>query len=75
MRKTKRFEGVSLGFENWTVTDVKIMLKERGVKQRDLIDLLGVDESSISIMLNPKRELTRYQKAMFFYLFEWLDKG
>ena len=39
------------------------------LNRADIIDHLGIDNSTISLLLSGKRELTKWQKATFYYYF------
>lgn len=56
----------------YTIEKVHEDMQKYGLQQKDLVKLLDIDKSSINILLNGGRELTKYQKAMFYYLFEFL---
>lgn len=57
---------------NLTIDDVKQTMADLGLQQKDLVKLLDMDKTSISRLFNEIRPLTNIQKAMFFYLFEYL---
>lgn len=57
---------------NLTIDDVKQTMQDLGLQQKDLVKLLDMDKTSISRLFNEIRPLTNIQKAMFFYLFEYL---
>jgi len=44
-------------------------MEEFGIKRKDLIKQLAFDESSLSLMLSGKRELSKPVRATFFYYF------
>lgn len=57
---------------NLTIDDVKQTMEDLGLQQKDLVKLLNMDKTSISRLFNEIHPLTNIQKAMFFYLFEYL---
>lgn len=57
---------------NYNIEDVRADMEKFGLQQKDLVKLLDIDKASINILLNGGRELTKYQKAMFYYFFEYL---
>lgn len=57
---------------NYNISDVRSDMEKFGLQQKDLVKLLDIDKASINILLNGGRELTKYQKAMFYYFFECL---
>jgi hypothetical protein len=59
---------------NFTVADVEREMTELGLKPKDLVKLLDIDKSSMSIILNEGRAMTRPHRAMFYYLFKTLKK-
>ncbi|HML64662.1 MAG TPA: hypothetical protein PKC55_07525 [Dysgonomonas sp.] len=58
--------------QGYTIDDVRTDMEKYGLQQKDLVKLLDIDKTSINRLLNEGRELTKYQKAMFYYLFEFL---
>ena len=57
---------------SFTISDVEREMTELGLKPKDLVKLLDIDKSSMSIILNEGRTMTKPHKAMFFYLFKSL---
>ena len=57
---------------NFNISDVEREMTELGLKPKDLVKLLDIDKSSMSIILNEGRAMTKPHKAMFFYLFKSL---
>jgi len=60
---------------NFTITDVEREMVELGLKPKDLVKLLDIDKSSMSIILNEGRAMTKSHRAMFYYLFKTLKGG
>jgi hypothetical protein len=60
---------------NFTVADVEREMNELGLKAKDLVKLLDIDKSSMSIILNEGRTMTKPHRAMFYYLFKSLKHG
>jgi hypothetical protein len=59
--------------ERFSVKDVNSKMKELGLKAKDLVKLLDIDKSSLSLILKGERELTKPSKAMLYYLFKYLE--
>jgi DNA-binding MarR family transcriptional regulator len=59
---------------NFTVTYVEREMNELGLKPKDLVKLLDIDKSSMSIILNEGRAMTKPHRAMFYYLFKSLRR-
>jgi hypothetical protein len=59
--------------KSFTVADIEIKMQQYGLQPKDLVKLLDIDKSSLSLMLNRGRELTKSGKAMFYYLFKDLE--
>lgn len=57
---------------SYNIDDVRTDMEKYGLQQKDLVKLLDIDKSSINILLSGGRNLTKYQKAMFFYFFEYM---
>ncbi|MDR1887134.1 MAG: hypothetical protein LBQ70_04385 [Prevotellaceae bacterium] len=57
--------------ENFTLADIERGMSEFGLQPKDLVKLLNLDKSTISQILSG-RSLTKSNKAMFYYLFEYL---
>lgn len=57
---------------SYNIEDVRADMEKYGLQQKDLVKLLNIDKASINILLNGGRELTKYQKAMFYYFFEYM---
>lgn len=49
---------------------VRSEMDQAGMKPKDLCRLLCIDKSTISILLNGDRPLTKWQKACFYYFFK-----
>ena len=60
---------------NFTISDVEREMTELGLKPKDLVKLLDIDKSSMSIILNEGRIMTKPHRAMFYYLFKTLKKA
>ncbi|MDR2475626.1 MAG: hypothetical protein LBD45_07185 [Bacteroidales bacterium] len=56
----------------FTVETVEAKMLQFGLKTKDLVKLLDIDKSSLSQLLNKKREFSRSSKAMFYYFFKSL---
>ncbi|GAB6011482.1 hypothetical protein [Viscerimonas tarda] len=58
-----------------TVTDIEKKMQQYGLQPKDLVKLLDIDKSSLSLILNHGRELTKSGKAMFYYFFKSLERS
>ena len=58
--------------QSYNIEDVRANMEKYSLQQKDLVKLLDIDKASINILLNGGRELTKYQKAMFYYFFEYM---
>jgi hypothetical protein len=59
--------------KSFSVIDIEAKMRQYGLQPKDLVKLLDIDKSSLSLMLNGERELTKSGKAMFYYLFKNLE--
>jgi hypothetical protein len=59
--------------ENFSPADASRKMEKLGLQPKDLVKLLNIDKSSISLMLNGERELSKPGRAMFYYLFKYLE--
>jgi antitoxin component HigA of HigAB toxin-antitoxin module len=59
--------------EKFSVQDVSSKMEELGLKAKDLVKLLDIDKSSLSLILKGERELTKPSKAMLYYLSKYLE--
>ena len=59
---------------NFTISDVEHEMSELGLKPKDLVKLLDIDKSSMSVILNEGRAMTKPHRAMFYYLFKTLKE-
>ena len=59
--------------ERFSVQEVNSKMEELGLKAKDLVKLLDIDKSSLSLILKGERELTKPGKAMLYYLFKYLE--
>ena len=57
---------------SYTISDVEREMTELGLKPKDLVKLLDIDKSSLSVILNEGRAMTKPHRAMFYYLFKSL---
>ena len=60
--------------KNLTVQSINAKIEELGLKPKDLVKLLDIDKSSLSLILSGERELSKANKAMFYYFFKSLEK-
>lgn len=57
----------------FSIEKVVEKMQTLGLKPKDLSRLLNIDKSAMSELLNGNRALTKSHKAMFFYLFKYLE--
>jgi len=57
----------------FTVETIEKKMEQFGLKPKDLVKLLDIDKSSLSLILTKNREMTRASKAMFYYFFKSLE--
>ncbi|GHT13969.1 hypothetical protein AGMMS4956_10980 [Bacteroidia bacterium] len=62
------FEKMDL--QNFTLQDAKREMEALSLRPTDLVRLLGLDKSSMSLMLKEDKSLTRAHRAMFYYFFK-----
>lgn len=55
-----------------TIDEIKRNLNQFGLKPKDLVKLLDIDKSSLSLILSENRELSKANRAMFYYLIKYL---
>ncbi|MDR0725600.1 MAG: hypothetical protein LBF59_06300 [Prevotellaceae bacterium] len=58
--------------EHFSASDVEHEMTELGLKAKDLVKLLNVNKSTISLLLSKNRNMSKATKAMFYYLFKYL---
>jgi hypothetical protein len=57
----------------FSINDINSKMEKLGLKAKDLVKLLDIDKSSLSLILKGERELTKPSKAMLYYLFKYLE--
>lgn len=50
-------------------------MEKLNLKQKDLGSHLGIDKSSLSLIFGEQRELTKWQKACFYYFFKYYEQS
>lgn len=58
--------------------NIEFIVKKMGnlnLKQKDLCAHLGIDKSSLSLTIGEQRELTKWQKACFYYFFKYYEQS
>lgn len=50
-------------------------MEKLNLKQKDLCAHLGIDKSSLSLTIGEQRELTKWQKACFYYFFKYYEQS
>ena len=58
--------------ENVDTDWINNKIEQLGLKQRDIVKLLNIDKGSLSRLLSGEN-LTKSSKAMFYYLFKYLE--
>lgn len=61
-----------IDLRNMTIEDIKRDLEYFGLRPKDLVKLLDIDKSSLSLILSENRELSKANRAMFYYLLKYL---
>jgi len=56
----------------FSIMDIEREMEQLCLKPKDLVKLLDIDKSSMSVILNEGREMTKSHRAMFYYLFKTL---
>jgi hypothetical protein len=59
--------------EKFSVNEANTKMEQLGLKPKDLVKLLDIDKSSLSLMLSGERDLTKPGRAMLYYLFKYLE--
>lgn len=59
----------SLDVSEITLEWIDDKMREFGIRRKDLIKQLAIDESSLSLYLSGKRKIDKSQRAAFFYYF------
>jgi len=57
------------------MTTLKNMLDEKGIKQRKICELSGIDDAVLSQIVNARRQPSGPQKALIVYALNELSKG
>ncbi|MDR1553345.1 MAG: hypothetical protein LBS69_07785 [Prevotellaceae bacterium] len=65
------FDRVELN--NFSITDVEVKMNRLGLKPKDLVHLLNINKSQLSLILNKERGLTKSSKAMLYYMFKYIE--
>jgi glycine/serine hydroxymethyltransferase len=58
--------------KNFSTSDIRQEMTELGLKAKDLVKLLDISKSTISMLLSENRNMSKPTKAMFYYLFKYL---
>jgi hypothetical protein len=58
--------------ENFSASDVEQEMADLGLKAKDLVKLLNINKSTISLLLSKNRNMSKSAKAMFYYLFKYI---
>jgi hypothetical protein len=57
---------------NFSLSNIENEMAELGLQSKDLVKLLNIDKSTISLLLSKNRNMSKPTKAMFYYLFKYL---
>jgi len=58
-----------------TIDWINNKMEKLNLKQKDLGSHLGIDKSSLSLIFGEQRELTKWQKACFYYFFKYYEQS
>jgi hypothetical protein len=58
--------------DNFSLSSIETEMTELGMQAKDLVKLLNIDKSTISLLLSKNRNMSKPTKAMFYYLFKYL---
>ena len=56
----------------FSISDIENSMNELGLKPKDLVKLLNIDKSTVSLILAEGNSMTKSNRAMFYYLFKFL---
>jgi DNA-binding MarR family transcriptional regulator len=59
--------------ENFSASDAVTKMEKLGLQPKDLVKMLDIDKSSLSLMLKGERELSKLGRAMLYYFFKYLE--
>jgi hypothetical protein len=59
--------------ENFSASDAVSKMEKLGLQPKDLVKMLDIDKSSLSLMLKGERELSKLGRAMLYYFFKYLE--
>lgn len=57
-----------------TQTWIKEKMHEKNLKLKNLVEMLGIDKSTLSELLSGNTNLTKWHKATFYYFFSSISK-
>ncbi|MDR1779964.1 MAG: hypothetical protein LBR50_04430 [Tannerella sp.] len=57
----------------FSAATVASKMQALGLQPKDLVKMLDIDKSSLSLMLNSKRDLSKAGRAMFYYFFKSME--
>ena len=63
----------TIELNRFSIVDVENKMEKLGLKQKDLVHLLNINKSQLSLILNRERGLTNSSKAMFYYMFKCVE--
>ena len=52
---------------------IKTNMERLNIKAKNIETYTGIDKSTLSILLNGNRELTKWQKVAFYYFFKYQE--
>lgn len=59
--------------KDFDISSVEKKMVELNLQAKDLVKLLDIDKSSLSLILNENRGLSKPHKAMFYYFFKYYE--
>jgi hypothetical protein len=58
-----------------TATWIQQKMKLHSLKTKHLVEMLGIDKSTLSVLVSGNANLTKWHKATFYYFFKSLGNG
>ncbi|GHU96205.1 hypothetical protein FACS1894156_6990 [Bacteroidia bacterium] len=59
--------------ENVTPMWINTTMSKYGIKPKHITTYTGIDKSTVSTLLNGEKELTKWHKTAFYYLFKYIE--
>ena len=60
-----------LDIDSVNVDWIKLNMERLNIKAKNIETYTGIDKSTLSILLNENRDLTKWQKVAFYYFFKY----